>query len=60
MTKKSHNQLGWIRVNRFCFLLISIALFMILRSFVEGLVRISFLMEIFVSAILIMWDLCGE
>lgn len=53
MTKKSHNRLGWISANRFCFLLISIVLFMILRPFMEGLVRISFLMEIFVSAILL-------
>ena len=55
MTKKSHNQPGWLRVNRFSFLLISIVLFMILRPFVESFVRISFLMEIFVSVIL----LCG-
>ena len=53
MTRKSHNQPGWLRVNRFSFLLISIVLFMILRPFVEGLVRISFLMDIFVSAILL-------
>lgn len=53
MTKKSHNQPGWIRANRFCFLLISIVFFMILRPFVEGFVEISFLMEIFVSAILL-------
>lgn len=53
MNRKSHNQPGWIRANRFCFLLISIVLFMILRPFVEGLVRLSFLMEIFVSAILL-------
>ena len=53
MTKKSHNQPGWVRVNRFSFLLISIVLFMILRPFVEDLVGISFLMEIFVSVILL-------
>jgi len=53
MTKKSHNQPGWFHVNRFSFLLISIILFMILRPFVEDLVGLSFLMEIFVTAILL-------
>lgn len=53
MTKKSHNQPGWFSVNRFYFLLISIVLFIILRPFVEGLVRFSFLMQIFISAILL-------
>jgi len=53
MTKKSHNTPGWFHVNRFSFLLVSIVLFLILRPFVEGLVRISFLMEIFISAILL-------
>ncbi len=53
MTKKSHNQPGWLRVNRFNFLLISIVLFMILRPFVEGLVGISFLMQLFIAAILL-------
>ena len=53
MNRKFHNQLGWIHVNRFSFLLISIVLFMILRPFVEDLVSLSFLMEIFVSAILL-------
>jgi len=53
MTKKVHNQPGWLRVNRFSFLLTSIVLFMILRPFVEDLVGLSFLMEIFVSAILL-------
>jgi hypothetical protein len=53
MTKKSHNQPKWIRVNRFSFLLISIVLFLVLRPFVEGLVRINLLMEIFVSVILL-------
>lgn len=53
MTKKSHNQTGWLRVNRFSFLLISIVLFMILRPFVEDLVRLSFLMQIFITAILL-------
>ena len=53
MTKKSHNQPGWFRVNRFVFLLISIVLFMIFRPFVEDLVRLSFLMELFVTAILL-------
>ncbi len=53
MTKKSHNQPGWFHVNRFSFLLISIILFMILRPFVEDLVRLNFLMEIFVTAILL-------
>ena len=53
MTKKSHNQPGWLRRNRFSFLLISIVFFMILRPFVEDLVGLSFLMEIFVTAILL-------
>ena len=53
MTKKSHNQPGWFHVNRFSFLLVSIVLFMILRPFVEDLVKLSFLMEIFVTAILL-------
>ncbi len=53
MSKKSHNQPGWFRINRFSFLLISIVLFMILRPFVEDLGRISFVMEIFVTAILL-------
>jgi len=53
MTKKSHNQSGWFHVNRFSFLLVSIVLFLILRPFVEDFVRISFLMEIFISAILL-------
>lgn len=53
MTKKSHNQPGWFHVNRFSFLLISIVLFLILRPFVEDLVRLSFVMEIFVTAILL-------
>jgi len=53
MNRKSHNQPGWLYVNRFSFLLISIILFMILRPFVEDLVRLSFLMEIFVTAILL-------
>jgi len=53
MTKKVYNQTGWFHVNRFSFLLVSIVLFLILRPFVEDLVRISFLMEIFVSAILL-------
>jgi hypothetical protein len=53
MTKKSHNQPGWFHVNRFSFLLISIILFLIFRPFVEDLVGIGFLMEIFVSAILL-------
>ncbi len=53
MTKKSHNQPGWLHVNRFYFLLISIVLFMILRPFMEGLVGISFLMQLFITAILL-------
>ena len=53
MTKKSHNEPGWFHVNRFSFLLVSIVLFMILRPFVEDLVKLSFLMEIFVTAILL-------
>ena len=53
MKRKTHNQHGWLRVNRFSFLLISIVLFMILRPFVEDLVGLSFLMEIFVTAILL-------
>jgi len=53
MTKKSHNQSGWFHVNRFSFLLVSIVLFLIVRPFVEDLVRISFLIEIFISAILL-------
>jgi len=53
MNRKSHNQLGWLRANRFSFLLISMVLFLIFRPFVEDLVRIGFLMEIFVSAILL-------
>lgn len=53
MTKKSHNQPGWFHVNRFSFLLVSIVLFLIVRPFVEDFVRISFLIEIFISAILL-------
>lgn len=53
MTKKSHNQSGWFHVNRFSFLLVAIVLFLILRPFVEDFVRLSFLMEIFVTAILL-------
>lgn len=53
MTKKSHNQSGWFHVNRFSFLLTAIVLFLILRPFVEDFVRLSFLMEIFVTAILL-------
>ncbi len=53
MDRKSHNKPGWFHVNRFSFLLVSIVLFMILRPFVEDLVRLSFLMEIFVTAILL-------
>ena len=53
MNRKSHNKPGWFHVNRFSFLLVSIVLFMILRPFVEDLVRLSFLMEIFVTAILL-------
>jgi len=53
MNRESHNQPGWFHVNRFSFLLISIVLFMILRPFVEDLVGLSFLMEIFVTAILL-------
>ena len=55
MNRKSHNQPGWFHVNRFSFLLVSIVLFMILRPFVEDLVKLSFLMEIFVTAILLSW-----
>jgi len=53
MNRKSHNQLGWLRLNRFSFLLTSMVLFLMFRPFVEDLVRIGFLMEIFVSAILL-------
>ena len=53
MNKKSHNQPGWLRVNRFSLLLISIILFMLFRPFVEDFVGISFMIEIFVSAILL-------
>jgi ion channel len=53
MNRKSHNQIGWFHSNRFSFLLVSIVLFLILRPFVEDLVRLSFVMEIFVSAILL-------
>ncbi len=53
MAKKFHNQTGWLRVNRFSFLLISIVLFMLLRPFVEDLVGLSFLVDIFVTAILL-------
>ncbi len=53
MDRKSHNKPGWFHVNRFSFLLVSIVLFMILRPFVEDLVKLSFLMEIFVTAILL-------
>lgn len=53
MAKKSHNQTGWFHVNRFSFLLVAIVLFLILRPFVEDFVRLSFLMEIFVTAILL-------
>ena len=53
MTKKYHNKPGWFHVNRFSFLLVSIVLFLIVRPFVEDFVRISFLIEIFISAILL-------
>ena len=53
MTKNYHNQSGWYHVNRFSFLLVSIVLFLILRPFMEDYVRISFLIEIFISAILL-------
>lgn len=53
MAKKFHNQTGWFHVNRFSFLLVAIVLFLILRPFVEDFVRLSFLMEIFVTAILL-------
>ncbi len=53
MTKKYHNKPGWFHVNRFSFLLTAIVLFLILRPFVENFVRISFLIEIFISAILL-------
>ena len=55
MSEKYHVPWGWVHRNRFSFLLISIVLFIILRPFVEGLVRLSFLMEIFISVIF----LCG-
>ena len=55
ITEKYIKRPGWVRTNRFAFLLVSIVLFMILRPFVEGLVNISFLMEIFISVIFI----CG-
>ncbi len=53
MTKNYHNQSGWYHVNRFSFLLVSIVLFLILRPFMEDYVRLSFLIEIFISAILL-------
>jgi len=53
MTKNFHNKPGWFHVNRFSFLLVSIVLFLIVRPFVEDFVRLNFLMEIFVSAILL-------
>jgi hypothetical protein len=53
MTRKYHNKPGWFHVNRFSFLLVSIVLFLIVRPFVEDFVRISFLIEIFISAILL-------
>jgi len=53
MTKNFHNKPGWIHVNRFGFLLIAIVMFLIVRPFVEDLVRISFLIDIFISAVLL-------
>lgn len=53
MTKNFHDRPGWIHVNRFGFLLASIVMFLIVRPFVEDFVRISFLMDIFISAVLL-------
>ena len=53
MTKNFHDKPGWIHVNRFGFLLTAIVMFLIVRPFVDGFVRISFLMDIFISAVLL-------
>jgi hypothetical protein len=53
MAKEIHLPFTQIRMGRFLFLLISMVLMLVLRPFLEGCIRISILMEIFVTVILI-------
>jgi hypothetical protein len=51
MAQKLRLPFTQIRIGRFLFLLISIGLMFVLRPFLEGFIRISYLMDIFFTAI---------
>jgi hypothetical protein len=51
MAKQIHLPFTQIRIGRFLFLLITIGLMFVLRPFLEGFIRISYLMDIFFTAI---------
>jgi hypothetical protein len=51
MAKQFRLPFTQIRIGRFLFLLISIGLMLVLRPFLEGFIRLSYLMDIFFTAI---------
>jgi hypothetical protein len=51
MTQNLRLPFTQIRIGRFLFLLISIGLMLVLRPFLEGFIRLSYLMDIFFTAI---------
>ncbi|MFO7985168.1 MAG: ion channel [Desulfatiglandaceae bacterium] len=53
MTDTSHRLHNWFKTHRFLFLLITIMLLFIIHPLTEELVRISFILDIFLSAVLL-------
>ncbi|MBW1782623.1 MAG: two pore domain potassium channel family protein [Deltaproteobacteria bacterium] len=53
MTETSHHLHGWFKDHRFLFLLIIILMVFLLHPLVEDFIRISFILDIFISAILL-------
>jgi len=62
MSKKHHIRIGRYRIGHFLFLFLSIVLLFALRPFLEGLVRISFLTDLFLIFVLIsgVYAISGE
>lgn len=52
-TNTSHRLHNWFKTHRFLFLLITILLLFVIHPLTQGLVRINFILDIFLSAILL-------
>lgn len=53
MTERSQRLNGWLKTHRFLFLLIATMLLFVLHPLTEGFVRIRFILDIFITAILL-------